>query len=164
MSTPGEEVSLRPLEVDDARAMASTLSDPALHAFTGGRPSTAEELARQYTVQTRGRSPDGSQIWLNRVILTGLASEPAGYVQATVPVDGGAAQVAWVVGVPWQGRGIGAAAARLLLDELAHLGVTRVVAHIHPAHRASRRTAERLGLTATGQVEDGEEVWTGTTE
>jgi RimJ/RimL family protein N-acetyltransferase len=87
--------------------------------------------------------------------------EPIGFVQATVPVNGGPTEVAWVIGRPWQGNGYATAAARLLLDDLAGRGVTAVMAHIHPAHVASQRIAQHLGLTPTGVVVDGETRWVG---
>jgi RimJ/RimL family protein N-acetyltransferase len=39
-------------------------------------------------------------------------------------------------------------------------GIAHLVAHVHPEHRASERVAERLGLTATDVVVDGETRWT----
>jgi hypothetical protein len=39
-----DRLDLLPLSVGHAGEMASVLDDPALHTFTGGSPSTAEEL------------------------------------------------------------------------------------------------------------------------
>ena len=156
-----EPLALRPLSVEDARVMADVLADPALYQFTGGAPPTEDELTRQYRVQTRGHSADGSEEWLNLVVLLGPAREPVGYVQATVPADGSAAEIAWVIGGPWQGMGYAHRAVRLLLDRLADRRVRAVVAHIHPEHVASNRVAARAGLAATAVVVDGEIRWAG---
>lgn len=100
MTTP---ISLRPLRVDDADEMARVLADPGLYTFTGGEPPTAEALAEQYGFQARGWSPDRSERWINDLIVLDSTGEAVGYVQATVPQDGGPAEVAWVVGAPLAG-------------------------------------------------------------
>ncbi|MGC5628691.1 GNAT family N-acetyltransferase [Georgenia sp. Z1344] len=154
-------VTLRPLAVEDASPMASVLADPGLYEFTGGEPPSADELRRRYTAQVRGGPADGSEVWLNRVVLVGPEREPAGYVQATITDDGATAEIAWVIGAPWQRRGYAGHAAQLLVAELAERGVTALVAHVHPDHHASARIAERLGLTRTDVVVDGEIRWEG---
>jgi RimJ/RimL family protein N-acetyltransferase len=156
-----EQIALRPLAVTDATVMATVLADSGLYAFTGGEPPTEDELTRLYQVQTRGHSPDGTEQWLNLVVLLGADRTPIGYVQATIPADGGPTEVAWVIGRPWQGHGYAVRAGRLLLDHLAERGVQAVVAHVHPDHHASNSVATRLGLTPTGTVVDGEVRWTG---
>lgn len=154
-------IHLRPLRPDDADEMVVVLSDPALYIFTGGEPPAREGLSRQYAVHARGHSDDRSETWLNHLVVLDDTGEAVGYVQATVPVSGGPAEIAWVIGVPWQGRGHATAAARLLLDELARRGVPEVVADIHPDHAASAAVARRLGLRPTGHLVDGEQRWEG---
>jgi len=73
--------------------------------------------------------------------------------------EGWKAEVAWVVGVPWQGRGYAAEAARALVGWLEAAGVGEIVAHIHPDHVASARVAAGAGLVATADEVDGERVW-----
>lgn len=141
--------------------MAEVLADPSLYAFTGGEPPSVEQLRRRYTAQVRGGPADGGERWLNLLVLRG--GRPVGYVQATVPDDGGPAEIAWVIGRPWQGRGLASRAAALLLVHLAGHGVSRVTAHINPAHEASRRVAARIGLEPTPVVVEGETQWEGVT-
>lgn len=57
-----ESIRLRPLRIDDAEAMSAVLADPSLYEFTGGEPPSPDALARQYAVQTRGRSADGTEL------------------------------------------------------------------------------------------------------
>ncbi|QWQ41927.1 GNAT family N-acetyltransferase [Streptomyces sp. YPW6] len=92
------------------------------------------------------------------------AGQPAarivGYVQATV--RGPRAEIAWVIGTPWQGRGYAREAARGLAAHLASAGgVRELVAHIHPDHAASAGVAVAAGLGPTGEWEDGERRWAG---
>ena len=148
-------LSLRPIEVADAPEMALVLADPALYAFTGGAPQSEAELVTRYERWTRGPS-DPTRTWWNLVVRErGVA---IGYVQATVKPP--RADIAWVIGAPWQGRGYATEAARALLDavEQAH-PVTAIRALIRPDHVASQRIAARLGLARTTEVVDGEDVW-----
>lgn len=154
-----ERLRLEPLRVDHADEMAGVLADPALHAFTGGEPPTPDALRERYAIQVRGRSADGTEVWHNWIIREADAAATVGFVQATVTDGGSSADVAWVIGVPWQGLGYATEAAAAMVDWLAAHGVRTVTAHIHPDHEASAGVAARLGLTATDLVEDGEVVW-----
>ncbi|MFE7623875.1 GNAT family N-acetyltransferase [Streptomyces sp. NPDC057509] len=145
-----------PLRVAHADEMAAVLADPALHTFTGGAPETAEALRARYARQTAG-SPDPAELWWNWVLRERETGRLIGYVQATV--RGGLAGIAWVVGVPWQGRGYAGEAARGLVGHLRGTGIRTVVAHIHPEHTASSAVATGAGLERTGEWEDGEERW-----
>lgn len=159
-----DEIKLRPLTVEDAEAMARALAAPSLYEFTGGEPPTVEELRRRYAVQTRGHSSDGSERWINEVIVLLPDEQPIGYVQATIPENGRTAEIAWVVGEPWQGRGIAKRAASLLVERLRVDHPTTIIAHIHPDHVASQRIAQHLGLAPSGVMVDGEERWEGSAE
>lgn len=148
-------LSLTPLEVADAAEMVGVLSDPTLYSFIGGAPPTLAELEELYRRQCAG-DPDGRETWRNWILrLDGAA---IGYVQATV--NGDSAELAWVVGVPWQGSGYATEASLAVRDWLAAAGVVKFSAHIHPDHRTSHAIATTLGLQPTSQVDDdGEVVW-----
>ena len=138
--------------------MVDVLADPALYEFTGGSPPSLEELRERYRLQAVGRSPDGSEEWLNWIVRLAEDGRAIGFVQATI-VDG-RADTAWLIGVPWQGHGFATEAARALVVWLeAGDDVGVVTAHIRPGHRASATVASRAGLSPTEEVEDGEVVW-----
>lgn len=82
-----------------------------------------------------------------------------GHLQATVVDDGREADIAWLIGTPWQGRGYAGEAARAIVDWLEANGVKTVAAHVHPGHAASARVAANAGLARTTDVENGEIVW-----
>ncbi len=149
-------LDLLPLRVEHAEEMAAVLSDPALHTFTGGTPDPAETLRSRYRRITAG-SGDPAVTWLNWVIRLRAESCLTGYVQATV--RGPVAEIAWVVGTPWQGRGIATEAARGLVDRLTRGPAATVIAHIHPDHHASAAVARAAGLVPTGIRHDGEVRW-----
>lgn len=149
-------LTLVPLEPAHADEMAVVLSDPALHTYIGGAPLTAPELRQRYERLVAG--PPG---WRNWVIRLRADDRLAGYVQATV--EGRTAEVAWVVGTPWQGRGLAVEAAKALVDRLIGEGIETVVAHIHPDHAASAAVATAAGLSPTDRWHDGEIRWERTT-
>ena len=158
-----DRLTLEPLRVAHAAEMAPVLDDVALHRYIGGRPASADQLRERYRRQAAGRSPDGTEGWLNWVVRDRASGAPVGTVQATVGTDGDRlrAELAWVVATVHQRRGYAAEAAAGMADWLRGRGVEHFVAHVHPAHRASQRVAERLGLTATGVLVDGEVRWAG---
>ncbi|MGO1259943.1 MAG: GNAT family N-acetyltransferase [Brachybacterium sp.] len=78
-----------------------------------------------------------------------------------MPADQRPAEIAWVIGRPWQRRGFAGRAAQLLVNDLRARGVAQIIAHIHPDHEASQRIAERLGMTPSDVVVEGETRWTG---
>ncbi|HEX7717766.1 MAG TPA: GNAT family N-acetyltransferase, partial [Marmoricola sp.] len=130
--------------------------DPDLHRFIGGAPSSLADLRARYQRLVDG-SPETGVIWCNWVIR--LGEELVGTVQATVAERDGSAEVAWVVGIPWQGRGIATEAARGLVTWLQDAGVRRMVAHIHPTHIASARVAASVGMKPTDRWHEGEVRW-----
>ncbi|MDX2600799.1 GNAT family N-acetyltransferase [Streptomyces caniscabiei] len=153
-------LDLLPLRVEHAEEMAAVLSDPALYTFIGGSPETAQVLRSRYQRMTAG-SPDPAVTWLNWVIRLRDESCLTGTVQATISpgVRGVIAEIAWVVGTPWQGRGIATEAARGLAGRLSRPPVHAVIAHVHPEHRASAAVAAAAGLTPTDEWHDGEIRW-----
>jgi RimJ/RimL family protein N-acetyltransferase len=153
-------LDLLPLRVEHAEQMAVVLADPALHAFIGGAPDTPQALRSRYQRMTAG-SPDPAVSWLNWVIQLRDEACLTGTVQATVTPsgDGSVAEIAWVVGTPWQGRGIATEAARGLVDWLSGQPVQAIIAHIHPDHLASAAVATAAGLTPTDEWNEREIRW-----
>ncbi|MCX4990733.1 MULTISPECIES: GNAT family N-acetyltransferase [unclassified Streptomyces] len=150
-------LDLVPLRVEHAEEMAEVLSDPALHTFIGGEPSTPQALRSRYERLVAG-SPDPAVLWCNWVLRERTEGFLVGTVQATV--SGDVAEIAWVVGTPWQGRGYAVEAARSLVRHVIRaFPVRTVVAHVHPAHHASAAVAAAAGLSPTGTVQDGEVRW-----
>ncbi|ATG56235.1 hypothetical protein CFK41_16715 [Brachybacterium ginsengisoli] len=156
-----ETVALRPLRVTDAAEMTLVLAHPGLYRYTGGKPPSEADLERLYAIQTRGRSVDGTEEWLNDIVVVGDDQRAVGFVQATLPADQRLAEISWVIGLPWQRRGYAGRAVQLLADDLRARGVTQLIAHIHPGHEASQHVARRLGMTLSDTVVDGEEQWSG---
>ena len=154
-----DRLALARLRLSDAREMQAVLAEPALYRFTGGSPPSLEQLEQRYRAQIAG--PDAPDVsWHNWIVRLRAEGPAVGFVQATVA--GITADVAWLIGVPWQRQGIAVEAAFVVCDWFSVQGVRRRTAHIHPDHVASAKVARRLRMVATGVLDtDGEQIWSG---
>lgn len=140
----------------DALEMVNVLADARLYAFTGGEAPNLDQLEASYRAQVAGPT-DSRERWHNWIVRLASPDVAIGFVQATVA--DGTADVAWLVGVPWQGQGYAREAAGAMCGWLRGNGIDHITAHIHPEHDASARVADALGLRPTEEVEDGERIW-----
>lgn len=156
-----DRLDLEPLRFEHADEIAPLLDDAELHTFIGGEPATRDELRARYARQVVGRSPDGSQRWLNWVVCRRDNGRAVGTTQATIGEQDGAltADIAWVIGTSQQRQGYAREAAKVMVRWLRHQGVEVVVAHVHPHHQASMVVARAIGLAPTDTVVDGEVRW-----
>jgi RimJ/RimL family protein N-acetyltransferase len=153
---------LTPLTVTDAESMLGILADSLLYRYTGESPPSGTELTERYRLLAAG-SPDGLEEWANWIVRLRGAGEPIGYMQATVYRE--RAELAWLIGVPWQGCGFAKEAAGLVQSWLASSGTPSFAARIHPEHEASMAVARSIGLVPSGEVDgDGEMVWAGSAQ
>lgn len=139
--------------------MAVVLSDPSLYMFTGGDAPSPADLALRYQTKQVGRSDDGEQTWRNWIARLQFDGAAIDYVQSTIQLDTNTAEIAWVIGSPWQGKGYAVEAAHGMIKQMAADGAGTIVAHIHSEHHASRRVATALHFWATGRMKSGEEEW-----
>lgn len=152
-------LDLAPLRPEDADEMVAVLGDERLYAFIGGQPPTLDELRARYRRLAVGHSADGSEEWHNWIVRQRRDGRAIGTVQATIVDQGRSAEVAWVIGQPWQGMGFASEAAHALVRWIEGAGVTTITAHVHPDHHASASVASRAGLSPTEEIHDGERLW-----
>jgi RimJ/RimL family protein N-acetyltransferase len=151
-------LELVPVLREHANELFSVLSDPRLYEFTHeAPPGSVAELQARYSFLESRRSPDGTQAWLNWILFELATGSSIGYVQATV--EARQADIAWVVGTPWQRRGYATEAVAAMIVWLHGAGVQVVRAKVHPLHIASQRVAAKAGLALTRETVDGENVW-----
>lgn len=139
--------------------MLELYGDERMYEFTGGAPPDLEALRARYQRLAEGRSSDGTELWFNWIVRVTPQPAPVGAMQATVTADGSSADVAWEIGVAWQGQGFAAEAATAVVEWLEAEGIHDVQALIHPRHAASAAVAARAGLAPTTERIDGEVVW-----
>ena len=144
-------LALVPVAAEDADELAVVFADERLYAFTGGRPGTVEELRDTLGRLARERAADpGAQLnWVARRLADGQA---VGMLQAVFGAEGRSAEIAWLVGVPWQGQGLASEAATAVVRWLEERGVEQVTAWIRPDHHASESVATHAGLAVTDET------------
>lgn len=150
---------LVPLAVDDAVEMVGVLGGVELYQFIGGEPPTLRQLRARYEQLVAGGPDDGSEQWFNWIVRQASDGRAVGTVQATVFDEGRRADIAWVIGLAWQGRGYATEATKAMVEWLRSRGTTSFTAHIHPDHGASSKVAERVGLQPIDEFVDGERAW-----
>ena len=154
---------LHPLTVGDADEMVAVYADARMFEFTGGEPPTLDGLRRRYEVLAVGRSPDGTESWLNWIVRIHDGSLAVGVVQATVDDAARHASIAWEIGVPWQGQGFAAEAASALVEWLIGRDIgsdrgddpptPRRVRGRRPTRRAAAHRSHRRRRTGLGVLE-----------
>ena len=157
-------LELQPVVEGDAEALAEVFLDERMYRFTGGQPGTLDDLratfARVQADRANDRDGTAQRNWTVRRRADGQA---AGMLQAVLGDGGRSAEIAWAVGVPWQGQGIASEAAHAVVTWLEAHGVHTITAHINPDHHASVRVATRVGLYPTGELREqggiGEQLW-----
>jgi RimJ/RimL family protein N-acetyltransferase len=152
-------LDLVPLTADDAIDLFPVLNDSELGRWTSEMPpADVETLRRRFAGWESRRSRDGDELWLNWVVRRRDHDRAIGHMQATVGL--GSTSVAWAIGTAFQRQGFASEAARAstawLLEEL---GVSTIVASIHPGNVASQTVARRIGLSPTDRSDDDEIVW-----
>jgi ribosomal-protein-alanine N-acetyltransferase len=149
-------IALEPQVAAHAAEMFEVLCDPAIYEFENSPPESLAWLAERFTRLESRASPDGMQRWLNWVIRLPTGAL-AGYVQATITPDG-TAHIAYVLASRFWRQGIGSAAVKLMLAELAaNYGVARFDATLKARNFRSLALLRSLGFESTGPV-DGEEI------
>ncbi|MGS0756245.1 GNAT family N-acetyltransferase [Roseateles sp. GG27B] len=141
---------LQPQAVSHADEMYKVLSDPAIYEFENGPPPSEEWLRTRFKKLESGKSPDGTQHWLNWVIR--LANgELAGYVQATA-LQGGSCYVAYELASKHWRKGLGRSAVTAMLDELASTYLVRqAVAVLKAKNFRSHALLLSIGFTAANE-------------
>jgi ribosomal-protein-alanine N-acetyltransferase len=145
---------LEPLTVAHAEPMFPVLSDPSLYLFLDSSPPESVELLRErYAKLEAGVSPDGSQCWLNWIVV--LPSEgPIGFVQATVV--GTTAWVAYFLGKAHWSRGYATEATNAMLSHLCSVYETSLFrATVELANSRSIALLRGLGFGLAGSNDLG---------
>jgi RimJ/RimL family protein N-acetyltransferase len=140
--------------------VAAGVPEAAGRAAARGAEPGQEVLTVEAEPVGTSRLIDPAVSWCNWVIQLRDPRCLAGTVQATIASGPSlTAEVAWVVGSPWQGQGIATEAARALVGWLAQRRVRAIMAYIHPGHVASAAVAAAAGLRPTDHWQDGERRW-----
>ncbi len=122
-------------------------SDPAVRAFVPDEPPTVEAMLERIAGLATGPPADGpDEVWANFAFL--LEGRPIGRIEATV--QSGIAEIAYVIGPAYGGRGLATEAVEWLIDHVWQRWPTiDIYACIAEGNARSRRLVERLGFVET---------------
>jgi [ribosomal protein S5]-alanine N-acetyltransferase len=150
-----QRLRLEPLEQWHAQVLFEGLRDARLYRWLDEKPpESLDYLSRRYQrLQTR-QSADGSEIWLNWVILSVTEGRYIGYVQATI--RGRTASVAYVLFADAQGKGFAREAVASMIQEL--VGSYNVADVFATVDRHNQRSCALLSALNFVQVMDAEAV------
>jgi RimJ/RimL family protein N-acetyltransferase len=129
---------------EDLDAMAGLLGDPTVMQFYPAPKSRAQSAA-WISWNQKNYADHGYGLW----IIETLTGDFVGDCGLTWQQVNGVRklEVGYHVGTTWQGRGIATEAATACRDFASeHIGVSELVAIIHPENRASERVAEKIGM------------------
>jgi RimJ/RimL family protein N-acetyltransferase len=152
----GSQVLLRPIRADDKRrlelAFGRLSPESARRRFLGPKPRlTSAEL--RYLTEVDG----GDHL----AVLAVLADRPSlivgvgRFVRIEHPVD--AAEVAIVIGDPWQAQGLGRHMGLVLAELARQHGIRRFTASLLSDHRAAHRLFARISAHLHAEHHDGVE-------
>lgn len=145
---------LRPLREDDAEELSRIFSDPGVVQYSGGRSPTLEQVREGIRQHISEHYRDhGYGLLAAELRDTGEIVGRIGFLETEIDSTGDAELHYHLAPTAW-GNGLATEAARAVLEwgfEQGRLG--RVVAVIHPENLASRRVAEKCGLTFWKEIE-----------
>lgn len=140
-------VRLEPLRDAHAEALFDGLQGEQIYRFIEeDPPRDLPALRERYRQLQRRTSPDGSETWLNWAVWSLVEERYIGYVQATIRSDD-CALIAYVLFPDAWGRGYGADAVALMLDELITIhGVREAFATVDERNHASIALLRKMGF------------------
>lgn len=140
-----ERPSYEPLTAAHAAELRCALTDPRVYAhLTGSHPTTTAEIAAHFARMAAGpQEIQGNQVWWDFAVRL-QGGEFIGRIQATI--HDRIAEVGYLFGPAFEGRGYATEAVRWLHARLRDLGfVDSFWATVTPENAPSIRLLERLG-------------------
>ena len=140
------DITLEPRTAAHAEALFPMLSEPEIYQYLDERPpSSLGALQQRFARSESLKSPDGTEDWLNWVVLDESGST-VGMVQTTI-FSNADANVAYVFGRAYWGRNLAYRAVENMLGKvIAGYEVKRFIVTIERDHERSIRLASRLGF------------------
>jgi RimJ/RimL family protein N-acetyltransferase len=138
----GPRLTFEALRPDHTDGLFAALADPRVGRYIGGPDfTTMAELRARIDRLLAGPGND-AETWLNWVVL--LEGTIIGRIEATL--HDGVAEIGYVFGPRWWGRGLGSEAVAWLLSELWQQGVPEAWASVDPDNEASIRLLRHVGF------------------
>ena len=159
-----ERLLLRGWRDGDVEPYARLCADPEVMRFIGdGSTLTLEQSAEQISRFLRHWEERGFGLWALEERESGAFVGFAGLVHQEEWTEGEhRTEVGWRLDRAFWGRGLATEAAKASVSHgLEHIGLERIIRIIQPDNGASRRVAEKAGLTLRGETRwrDTPVVW-----
>jgi RimJ/RimL family protein N-acetyltransferase len=143
-----ERLTYEPLTAAHAAALFPSFCDPRVTEHIGDAPASLEALAADFTRMAAG--PPASRPtdqWIDFAVRLASTGDYIGRIESTC--YGAWAEVAYVFGVAWWGKGYASEAMRWMHAHLmSRFGVTEFWATVRPANTRSLALLARLGYQA----------------
>jgi RimJ/RimL family protein N-acetyltransferase len=145
-----ERLRMRPHRPEDFLSSASLWADPVVTRFIGGRPLSGEEVWGRLLRYAGHWNLLGFGYWALEDRRTQAFLGELGFADLQREIEprlDGMAEIGWVLGQRFHGKGYATEAVRAIIAwGDAHLPTERMVALIDPANMASLRVAEKCGF------------------
>ena len=156
-----ERVILRPLTPDDLNNLFTFYSDPAVIQFIPDAPRTVAETQEELNwIIDVYYQQYGFGLWATLEKKSGAFMGRCGLIPWTID-QRQEVEVAYALAQSYWGQGYATEIARAIAHYgLVHLGLPRLISLIDPDHSASRRVAEKVGMTLEQELEgiDGDGI------
>jgi RimJ/RimL family protein N-acetyltransferase len=138
-----ERLVLEPLAPSHAAGLFAALDDDRVGRYIGGPDVTSLPALRERIERLRvGPPPGRDELWCNWAVLAGRTV--IGRIEATIHDD--IAELAYVFGPAWWGRGYATEAVAWMIGEVGSRGTSECWATVTPGNDASVRVLERTGF------------------
>lgn len=148
-----ERLVLRTLHPDDLETVRSYRNAPGQRRWTYTRDQTDAELMAWTAGGAAVFLADGDAVQLGVELDGALVGDVMVRITSLASLQ---AEIGWMIAAEAQGKGIATEAARAALELCFAVGARRVSAQLDEENVASRRVAERIGMTLEGRFVDDE--------
>lgn len=147
----GRHVVVRPLRLGDDQPVYEYASDPEVTRFLPWYPAPSIDTVRSFLLQQIARRRRGESYAFGIDLRTGETMVGSTDLMGLDGQGDGAAELGYILGRPYWGRGYMTEAAGLTVDiAFEELGLKRLAAFADIENMGSRRVLEKLGFRATG--------------
>ena len=149
-------LTLEPITEAHAEELCALFADPELHQFVPLEPPTLQQQTERCARWAKGRSPDGSEIWLNWAGRNKDTGKIIAHFQSGVKSDG-IASIGYVVSRNYQNKGFATEGLEVVFNFLRSvLNVREIKAWSDSRNKASHRLAQKLGMKEIEFIKDAD--------
>ena len=147
---------LEPITERHTEELCEFFSDPELHHFVPFEAPTLEQQRSRCERWAKGRSPDGSELWLNWAARDKDTGSITAHIQSGTKGDG-IASIGYVVSKSFQRKGVATECLEIVFAYLKdNLSVREIKAWSDTRNTASHNLAKKLGMIKVDLIKDAD--------